>query len=134
MSFFDIESVLTQRFQDTFVPAYPDMPVDYPASKVPEPTEGKLVRVRFRHVTTNWAAVGGSRKRRWGSMLIQMRFPSGEGPGDLLLMADAVAGFFERYSSGGVKIHAPPSFGGTDESGGFITGVVDVPFRADYSG
>lgn len=125
------EVTLTQRFSSQFATLYPSVPVDYPGTKT-DPVNGEIVRFKVVHAPSVNTALGAGRRRNFGSALIQIVVPMGNGQGRLLEIADAVSSVFNKYRSGGLWCRAA-SFSGPFEDGAFIMGTVDVPYISDYS-
>lgn len=132
MNFTQDEVVMTQQLLSVLSGASVSIPVENPGEKK-EPVGGKLIRVRFGHVPqTRYAQLGGTRVRKYGSLLVQLCFPTGTGKGELLALADTIAAGFFRFKSGGLRCNPASYQDGVPESG-FITGTVDVPYLSDYS-
>lgn len=123
------EVALTTHFKTNFEAAYPNIPVDYPGVPV-KPTGGNIVRFRITRAPSQTVAIGGARRRNYGSVLVQIVAPTGNGPGGVLGVADAVSGFFRLWRSNGLKC-GEPSLGPVREDGAFLTATVDIPFRSD---
>lgn len=132
MMFLSDDSILTNRFATEWAASpYASVPVDYPGKKV-TPSDGKVVRFRIGKAPTVSSAVGDTRRRNFGTVMVQIVLPSGGGSGELLQMADKVSDIFKRFKSGGLRCR-PASMTGPSEDGSFIMGTVDVPYQSDYS-
>jgi hypothetical protein len=132
MNFAADEIALTQKFAtDWAASAYAAIPVDYPGKKS-DPIAGEIVRFRIQHAPSRSSAVGDVRRRNFGSVLVQIVLPSGQGQGKLVAIADVVSNMFHRFKSGGLRCR-PASLGALSEDSSFIMGTVDVPYFSDYS-
>lgn len=129
MSYLDDEVILTTRFKTEFEALYPNIPVDWVGTKN-NPTTGKLVRFRITRAQSKNAAVGATMARTYGSVLVQIRLPTGNGNGEMIAIAKAVSGIFKNWRSGKLKCRHP-SFPGAREDGSFIHGTVDIPYQFD---
>lgn len=123
------EVALTTRFKTNFDSSYPSIPVDYPGTTT-KPSGGTLVRFRVSRAPSITTAIGGTRRRNFGSVMIQIIMPTGSGPGALLAMADTISSWFRLYRTGKIKC-GEPSLGPVVEEGALIMGTLDVPFRSD---
>jgi hypothetical protein len=134
MNFKNDEIILTQRFAAIWAAsAHSAIPVDYTGQKS-EPVNGKIVRFRIAHLPASgqYAEVGGSRRRNYGTALIQIVLPTGSGAGEMMDIADAISTGFNKYRSGGLRCR-PASMSSPVEEDSFIVGTVDVPYISDYS-
>lgn len=138
MSFFSDEQVLTKHFITAWNLVgneFNDMPVETAMEKKNPNDDGELVRFRVKRAMSSPFAIGGTR-RNFGSVLIQLVGPIGNGPGRILNAADHIAQIFapgeKPIRIGGLRCKTP-SAGGIQEEGTLATLTVDIPFSSDYS-
>jgi hypothetical protein len=127
------ESLLTKRFKDMWEVQFPAVPVDYLGQSTAA-VNGRLVRFRILRAPTRQVALRTPARpmRNYGSVVIYMSVPTGDGPGELLEMVDFISAIFLGFRSNGV-LCKPPSLTGPREEGTFLVATVDVPFTSDYS-
>jgi hypothetical protein len=131
MSIKNDEIIITQKFDAILQAESINLPVDYPG-KTASPIGGKIIRLRINHAPSKYAEIGGTRRRNFGSIMIQIVLPTGRGKGEMLGYVDAFINGFHKFKSGALRCKAASFQDGVEESG-FITGTVDVPYYSDYS-
>lgn len=132
MNHFNDERVLTKRFRDAIGIGYPAIRVDY-LGQPSEAVDGKLVRFRILRAPTHQVALRTPARpmKNYGSVVIQIMFPTGSGPGELLEVVDFISAIFTGWRSDGI-LCKPANLTGPREEGTFIMATVDVPFTSFY--
>ena len=137
MNTFDVESYLTQRFADKMPGLCPDLPIDYTNAKVSPAISGayKGMFIRFRVSflsDSRFVATEGDIKhyRDFGSVIMQVIAPLGEGSGRLRQVSDKVSGIFISHRNGSLLSRTPSPGPVREDKTASVT--VSVPFQSDY--
>lgn len=132
MNHFQDERILTTQFKTRFDAAANGVPVDY-LGQSSQAVNGKLIRFRVLRAPSRQIALRSPNRpmRNFGSVVIQIMFPTGRGPGELLEMVDFISAIFLGFRSDGI-LCKPPNLTGPREEGTFIMATIDIPFTSDY--
>lgn len=135
MNFKQDEIDLTTRFATEFPSMYPQAVVDYVGMNTAVPDLSDFVRFRVKPVTSVLIGGGGStqRYRNYGSVLIQIFAPQGQGSGHVMTIADDISSLFRRFKTSTLRCRTP-SVDGVREEGKHLILTVQVPYEATHHG
>lgn len=132
---FEDEADLTARMKEKMTGEFASLAVDWPMTKTkPSPQDGVLVRFRIaRLADSRFIATQGAIKhyRNYGSVLIQVVGPNGNGPGQILKLAGKLGGFFQSWRKGGLLCRTSAA-GPVIESTSTSSLTVSIPYQSDY--
>lgn len=132
---FEDEADLTARMQEVLPKLGTTMPVDWPGFFTePDKISALLLRFRVSRLPdSRFIATQGAIKhyRNYGSVLIQIVGPMGDGPGQVLKLVSKAGGFFQAWRKGGLLCRTS-SVGSVMEAVKTLSITASIPYQSDY--
>jgi hypothetical protein len=131
MAFATARDTLLDRFKAQHdLSSWSAVPISYPNIAFTPPSDAPWARVLVFPGTSETAAIGTTKYRNLGVVIVELFVPMGETDEDLIDKADDVVGFFRGATLSGVVLRTP-SIQRVGEDGGFYQFTVTTPYHYD---